>query len=303
MVSGLVLLLAAAALPDLAGLGLLAVVTTTALLVRCGVAEDLACRVLTGSRPLAAVEDAILAGPTTLTCRAGLGPPVVQLHVQPGNLGFVPYPWGTGVVVVPGGLVGALHEERVGPAEVAAGLCHAVATCRAGLASSTASLTLWCLPWSLAAGFVEGLGRGVKAFPLLWLAWRCRLVVASIAMVQLGNDGHLPMAAVVAGIAAATYAHPALSRWCSARVAATGDREVIALGMGAHYARLLAAGGHAIGLERHFALTAVPRPSAPPAPRRGGCVMTLTVPAWTSGTGPVTPVGLPRAGCLFAVCR
>ena len=133
--SGLVLLLAAAALPDLAGLGLLAVVTTSALAVRCGVGEGLACRVLTGSRPPTAVEDAILAGATTLACRAGLGPPVVQLRVQPRNLGLVPYAWGTGVVVVPGGLVVALREGRVGPAEAAAGLCHASATCRAGLAT------------------------------------------------------------------------------------------------------------------------------------------------------------------------
>ena len=256
MVSGLVLLLAAAALPDLAGLGLLAVVITIALLLRCGVGEGLACRVLTGSRPPAAVEDAVLAGATTLACRAGLGPPVVQLRVQPRDVGVVPYAWGTGVVVVPGGLVVALDEGRVGPAEAAAGLCHASATCRAGLATSTAALMLWCLPWSLAAGFVTGLGRGVKAFPLLWLAWSFRLVVASIAVVQLSNDGHLAMAAVVTGIGAATYTQPAMARWFAGRVTATGDGVVVGLGLGLAYARLLAAAGHAIDLERHVALTA-----------------------------------------------
>lgn len=260
--SGLILLLAAAALPDLAGLGLLALVTTSALAVLCGVGEDLTCRVLTGSRPPTAVEAANLARATTLACRAGLGPPVVQLRVQPGNLDLVPYAWGTGVVVVPGGLVLALREGRVGPAEAAAGLCHASATCRAGLGSSTASLTLWCLPWSLAAGFVEGLGRGVKAFPTLWLAWRCRLVVASIAVVQLSNDGHRAMGAVVAGIGAATYAQPALARWFAGRVAATGDLEVVGLGLGAQFARLLAAAGHAINLERHVALTAAQEPQS-----------------------------------------
>lgn len=254
--SGLILLFAAAALPDLAGLGLLVLVTTSALAVRCGVGEDLTCRVLCGSRRPTAVEAGILAGATTLACRVGLGPPVVQLRVQPGTLDLVPYAWGTGVVVVPGGLVLALREGRVGPAEAAAGLCHASATCRAGLASSTASLTLWCLPWSLAAGFLEGLGRGVKAFPALWLAWRCRLVVASIAVVQLSNDGHLAMGVVVAGIGAATYAQPALARWFAGRVAATGDLEVVGLGLGVQFARLLAAAGHAIKLERHVALTA-----------------------------------------------
>lgn len=262
MVSGLVLLLAAAALPDLAGLALLAVVTTTALLVRCGFGEDLACRVLTGSRPPAAVEDAILAGATTLACRAGLGPPVVQLRVQPRSLGLVPYPWGTGVVVVPRGLVVALHEGRVGATEAAAGLCHASATCRAGLATDSAALTLWCLPWSLVAGFVSGLGRGMKASPLLWLAWRCRLVVASIAVVQLSNDGHLAMGAIVAGMGAATYAQPALARSLAGRVARLGDLEVVGLGLGVQYARLLAAAGHALNLERHVALTALPEPQS-----------------------------------------
>ena len=260
--SGLVLLLTAAALPDLAGLGLFAVVTTSALAVRCGVSEGLACRVLTGSRPSSAGEAAILAGATTLACRAGMGPPVVQMRVQPGNPDLVPYAWGTGVVVVPGGLVLALREGRAGPAEAAAGLCHAGATCRAGLGSSTASLALWCLPWSVAAGFLEGLGRGVKASPLVWLAWRCRLVVASIAVVQLSNEGHHAMGAVVAGIGAATYAQPALGRWFARRVATTGDREVVGLGLGVQFARLLAAAGHAINLERHDALAAAQEPQS-----------------------------------------
>ena len=189
--SGLVLLLAAAALPGLAGLALVAAVTTTVLLLRCGVGESLACRVLTGGRSPTVVEAAVLAGATTLACRAGLGPPVVQLRVHPRDVGVVPYAWGAGIVVVPRGLVLALHQGRVSPAEAAAGLCHAGATCRAGLATRTAALTLWCLPWTVAAGFVTGLARGLKAWPLLELAWRCRFVVSSIAVVQLSNDGHL----------------------------------------------------------------------------------------------------------------
>jgi hypothetical protein len=254
--SGLVLLLAAAALPDLAGLALVAGVTAIALLLQCGVGHSLACRVLVGARSPTVVEAAVLAGATTLACRAGLGPPVVRLRVQPRDVGVVPYAWGAGIVVVPRGLVLALHQGRVSPAEAAAGLCHAGATCRAGLASSTAALTWWCLPWSLAAGFVARLRQGLQASPLLLVAWRCRFVVPSIAVVQLSVDGHWPMAAVVAGIAAATYTQPALARWCSARATATGDREVVGLGLGVHYARLLAAGGHTIGLERHAALDA-----------------------------------------------
>jgi hypothetical protein len=256
--SGLVLLLAAAALPDLVGLALVAAVSTMALLLQCGVSESLACRLLAGGRSPTVGEAAFLAGATTLACRAGLGPPVVQLRVQPRNGGVVPYAWGTATVVVPRGLVLSLRDGRVSPAEAAAGLCHAGATCRAGLSTSTAALTLWCLPWTIAAGFLTGLRRGLKASSLPLLAWRCRLVVSSIAVVQPYNDRHLPMAAVVAGIAAATYAQPALSRWCSTRVAATGDREVVGLGLGTHYARLLTAAGYVIGLERHVALTATP---------------------------------------------
>jgi hypothetical protein len=163
-------------------------------------------------------------------------------------------------VVVPRGLVVAVHDGRASSAEAAAGLCHAAATCRAGLTTGTAALTLWCLPWSIAAGFLSGLGRGLKAFPLLWLAWSCRFVVASIAAAQLSNDGHQPMAAVVVAMAAATYAQPALARWWAERSAATADHEVVGLGLGAQYARLLAMGGPGIGLERHIALTAAPDP-------------------------------------------
>ena len=239
--------------------------TAIALLLQCGVGESLSCRLLVGARSPTAVEATVLAGATTLACRAGLGPPVVQLRVQPRDVGVVPYAWGAGIVVVPRGLVLALHQGRVSPAEAAAGLCHAGATSRAGLASSTAALTWWCLPWSLAAGVVARLRQGLQASPLLWVAWRCRLVVPSIAVVQLSVDGHWPMAAVVAGIAAATYTQPALTRWCSARATATGDREVVGLGLGVHYARLLAAGGHSIGLERHLALTATPSLQPRPA--------------------------------------
>ena len=70
------------------------------------------------------------------------------------------------------------------------------------------------------------------------------------------------MGAVVAGIAAATYAQPALARWFAGRVAATGDLEVVGLGLGVQYARLLAAAGHAISLERHVALTATQEPQS-----------------------------------------
>lgn len=259
--SGLALLLVAAALPDLAGLALVAAAGTAVLLLCCGVCAGVTCRVLAAGRSPTATEDALLAGATTLACRAGLGPPLVHVRVQPRDAGVVPYAGGPGIVMIPRGLVVALHQGRIGPLEAAAGLCHAGATCRAGLVTRTAALTLWCLPWTVAASFVTGLARGLKSRPLLELVWACRLVVPTIAMVQLSGDGHLLMAAVVAAIASGSYAQPALSRWHSARVEAVADRDVVALGLGAPYARLLTAGGHPIGLERHVALTAAPDPA------------------------------------------
>jgi hypothetical protein len=53
---------------------------------------------------------------------------VAQFRVHPFDGGVVPYAWGAGIVVVPRGLVLALHDGRVSAAGAAAGLCHASAT-------------------------------------------------------------------------------------------------------------------------------------------------------------------------------
>jgi hypothetical protein len=74
------------------------------------------------------------------------------------------------------------------------------------------------------------------------------------------------MGAVVAGIGAATYAQPAMARWFAGRVAAIGDLEVAGIGLGAQYARLLGAAGHALSLKRHVALTALPEPQSHRSP-------------------------------------
>ncbi|KGN41011.1 hypothetical protein [Knoellia aerolata] len=254
-VSALVLVVVSAQLPAVAGLALVAAVVAGTTLLRCGVGEGIASRVLHGARAPTQVEAVVLGPAMTLLCGAALGPPLVRVRVQPRNLGLLAQPWGHATVVVPRGLVLAVFHGRVRHEQAAANLAHAAGTCRSGATGGLPAMALWCLPWLLLEEIVTVAGRGMRSSPMLRLAWHTRFVVAAIAVAQNVLGGRLWLAAVVAGIAAATYTQPALNRSWHRRVLAVGDGGVIDAGLGRPYAAMLVTSDHVIGLERLGQLT------------------------------------------------
>lgn len=263
-VSTLVLVVVAAQLPAVAGVALVAAVVIETGLLRYGVGEGVASRVLHGARAPTDVEAAVLTPATVLLCRAALGPPLVRVRIQPHDLALVAQPWGCRTVVVPRGLVLAVHEGTVSHEQVAGSLVHAAGACRRGMTRRQPALALWCMPWLLLEGIVSTLAGALRSFPLLRLAWHARFVVASVAAAQAALGAHLWLAAVVAGLAASTYVQPALNRTWNRHVLAAGDGAVVAAGLGRPYAALLTHAGHGVGLERAARLTQG-APTEPPA--------------------------------------
>lgn len=260
-VSALVLVVIAGQLPAVAGMALVAAVAAGTALLRRGVGQGVTSRALHGTRPPTDVETAVLASAVTLLCRAGLGPPLVRVRVRPRDPGLLARPWGQDTVVVPRGLILAVHQGRVSHEQAAASLAHPAGTCRAGPTRAMPALALWCLPWLLLER-VAMAASGLRSSPLLRLAWHARWVVASIAVAQTASGGHPWLAVAVAGIAAATYTQPALNRSWHRRLAAVGDAAVVAAGLGRQYAGLLAMAGVNVGLERVDRLTQAPSDSS-----------------------------------------
>lgn len=257
-VSAWALLVVAGQLPAVAAVALVATAVAGTVLLWCGVGEGVAGRALLGARPPNDVESDVLAPAVTLLCRAALGPPLVRVRIQPRDLALVAQPWGHCTVVVPRGLVLAVHQGRVSHEQAAASVAHAAGTCRRGMTRGRPALALWCLPWLLLEEIVAALARGLRGFPLLRLAWHARFVVASVAVAQTALGGRLWLAAVVTGIAGATYAQPALNRAWNRRLVAVGDGAVVEAWLGPSYAAVLALASHRVGLERLVRLTAAP---------------------------------------------
>ena len=260
-VSALVLVVVAGQLPAVEGVVLVAAVAAGTALLRRGAGQGIVSRALHGTRPPTEVEAAVLAPAVTLLCRAALGPPLVRVRVQPSDPGLLARPWGHATVVVPRGLILAVHQGRVSHEQAAASLAHAAGTCRAGLTRGMPALALWCLPWLLLERVAMAAG-GLRSSPLLRLAWHGRCVVASIAVAQTALGGHPWLAVVVAGIAAATYIQPALNRSWHRRLVAVGDAAVVDAGLGRKYAGVLSIAGVSVGLERLAGLTPEPSDSS-----------------------------------------
>jgi len=270
-VSVLVLVVAAGAMPAPLALALVCGVGAATVLLLFGVGEELACRALHGARSPTAAEAAVIAPAITRVCAAGLGPPLARVAVQPDGQGLVAFACGGSTVVVPRALVLAVHHGRVSHEQAAASIAHAAAICSAGLTRGQIALAVWCLPWVVMEVVVAAAGRVLRGVAVLRLAWRARVVVAAIAVAQSAADGHPWMAAVLVVLIGATYAQPALNRHWHRRLARVGDDTLAELGLGGHYAGLLAVSGHYVDLERHARLS---RPCT--TDRTGGVVLSLT---------------------------
>ena len=250
-VSTLVLLVVVGVLPAPAAWALVgSVIVVTAGLV-CGIGEGVACRLLVGGRAPTELERSVLAPAVALVCRAGLGPPLVEVRVHRRGSGLLASPFGHRTVVVPGALVECLQTGAVSAPAAAASISHAAAVSRAGLTSREPALTVWCLPWLVFARFAAALGRLRCSDSRGGAGWSSSRSLSRSCSPRI-TWGWVSGVAALAGL---TICCRSLSDPESGGSVAVGDDGVASRGLGREYLVLLDRSGARVGLERRARLT------------------------------------------------
>lgn len=239
--STLLVLVIAPALPDWAGIGLFWGGLTVGLLLVLGVGESLAVRALFNARRLTQVERAGLAAVVADLCHLELGPPIVDLYVARRRGAPAAIAHGRRSIVMAPEFINGILTGRLPRREAVAVLAHASLVTRSGLVRHDAAIVFWSTPWRVLAV----VGRPARG--LLGFAWKIRVVVFGVAIWQsaagsTSAPGPLngPMIAVALSvILALTYLAPRWAIGWENLVASTGDRKLLARGLGPAMASFL----------------------------------------------------------------
>ncbi|MBD3783237.1 MAG: hypothetical protein IE926_09840 [Micrococcales bacterium] len=236
-------------------LPLLAALVVMVAAMWCGAGEHACARLLDGGRPASEAERCLLAPAVTAACRAGVGPPLVEVLVQPRSPRLVAAATGRRTVLVPGGLLQAVQDGRIEQEEAAGSLVSAAALVRSGLRRDRGPLQLWCLPWAAISVVLRGVGGGLGALPLVHLVWHGRALVAGVVLVQWLLADHPWGAALLVMACGVSYLAPVADRAHQRRLEAVGDRAVVDAGLGESYARLLLATADRVDPQRRTRLS------------------------------------------------
>jgi hypothetical protein len=223
------LTLAAAPAPVAAGAGLVlaGVLAASGL----GAAEGPAAAVLLGARRLRPSERDELAGVLTQLCRAGLGPPLVELRMQRspaiGALGT-----GRRTVVVSTGLIRAVALGDLPSGQAAAVVAHAAALVCEGRTRADLLINCVSTPWRVMRATVHTISGQGRRLPLARAAWRLRVVVVTVAVVQATQAGQVGLGVTIAAIGAISYAQPRWERRWHDLLVRSGDEGVARADLG-----------------------------------------------------------------------
>ena len=215
-----------AALPPVGGAVLFFGGLLTALLLVLGAGEPLAARVLLISRPARDHELELVAGALTLMCRAGLGPPLVRLHVRAGEHSIGAAAFGRRTVVVSQGLLEAVEDGSLPQDQAAAVMAHAAGLVRTGWVRHDPVLGFWSLPWQMLRAVGQAVAGVGRRLPLTSTVWRLRAVVILIAVVQAMQARQGWLAVTIAGIGAVSYGMPVWERKWQRMLRLGGDDAV-----------------------------------------------------------------------------
>ena len=207
-----------------------------------GRAEPVAVRAWFRARRPTPAESAALAPMVALLCQRGLGPPVVDLWVQPRVFPVSVSVMGRRSVVLSGGLIATVRTGKLPTDQAAALGAHAAGVLRAGAVRSDAALMFWTLPWQVLRGFSQGSAQAFSGLPLVAWAWRLRFVVGVISLVQSWNEGSV--GAKVGGCLAAavitlSYLIPRWESAWAATIRHLGDEQAKQAGLAEPLARFL----------------------------------------------------------------
>jgi hypothetical protein len=231
LVSACITWLLLAALPRAAASAPLLAGVAASCALGLGVGERSAASVLLMTRRPRPDELDDLVPALTLLCRAGLGPPLVELRVRRG-VAITTGGAGRRTVLVSTGLLDAIAAGDLPPDQAAALLIHAAARVRAGAHRHELLLTWLAGPWlALRAVARAGSARAHRRLPVLAAAWRLRAVVLVIAVAQAVAASHLWLACGIVVLGACSYSTPALEQRRSAALVALGDTSVVDTGL------------------------------------------------------------------------
>jgi len=228
-----------ALLPPLPGLALFVGGLMALALLLLGRGERVAARVLYRAHPLSEEEQAALAPALTLLCSGQLGPPLVQMWVCSSDRRAVAEAVGRRTVVVAVGVLDALQDGRLNPAQAAAVIGHAAALVRDGWVRHDLAIAYWSLPWLTLRAIAHGLSATVGRLPLIALAWRLRIVLVTIAVVQAVQQGWPWVAAMLGVLGAVSYAIPVWERRWDTLLLTAGDTALLAGGLASPWASVL----------------------------------------------------------------
>ncbi len=239
VVSTVVTSMVAALLPALAGGGVFVGGLAVTLLLAAGRGERAAARLLLLSRPARPEELRLLAPALTLVCRAGLGPPVIELRVRDGVTSVAAGGMGRRTVAVSAGLLEAVADRVLPQQQAAAVIAHAAAITRGGWVRCDAAIAFWSLPWQVLQAVTTAVASVGRRLPMTTFAWRMRAVVIAIAVV-LNVQGAQPiLAALVGALGVLSYAVPHWQRQWDQALLTAGDQALVAAGFAAPWAGFL----------------------------------------------------------------
>ncbi len=231
LISTVVTVMVGMVLPPLAGWVLFVDGLLSAVVLLAGAGEATAARVLLFSRPVRPHELHTLAGALTLLCRAGLGPPVIDLRVRTGEPSIAAGGIGARTVVVSAGLLEAVEDASLPQEQAAAVIAHAAALTRGRLVRHDPVIGFWSLPWQVLTATGQVLASVGSELPLTPLVWRLRGVVIGIAVVQNVQLHQIWLAVTIGCIGAVSYAMPAWERRWQQLLREAGDTAVHEAGL------------------------------------------------------------------------
>lgn len=196
-----------------------------------GAWEGPAAAIVLGARRLRPSERDELAAVLTQLCRVGLGPPLVELRVRQSRvIGAIGA--GRRTVVVSTGLIEAVVLGELPSRQAAAVVAHSAVLVREGLTRADLLIGCTSAPWRATRATVRAVSSWGRRLPFTQAAWRLRVVVVDVAVVQAVQVGRVGLAVTIAAIGAFSYALPVWERRWHDLLVRAGDEGVARAGFG-----------------------------------------------------------------------
>lgn len=146
-------------------------------------------------------------------------------------------PFGRDYVVVAPAVVEGVLRQRLAVDDVVALVAHSVGWLRSQHTRGGEAIAVWTLPWRVVRALASRVAAVAQWLPLVGFAWRIRVGVGVVAMVQSAVEGRTVLAVLIASLFTASYLTPIARRARDARLQRAADSYVAARGLGPAFLR------------------------------------------------------------------